>query len=222
MQRRSSTRASSLNDGSISWPPSPRAAAGSRRLKISCFSLNISRPKLGGPITSACDARRGAAGIADGPARRPRAWPSRQESRKHAQRRLRLIDADDCRGFNGGYEERPSFDGRRRRLLFERAKGRISIDGRCITSTNSIVLRSAVGAGLAIQARRRWATAHRATPSRAGRHQVHRRRQNGPAYNQRFRGGSFGSYSVCCWPQPSSSWPGLSGLSRPSTPFRVR
>jgi hypothetical protein len=35
------------------------------------------------------------------------------ESRKRAQRRLRFIDAANCRGFNGDYEERPSFDGRR-------------------------------------------------------------------------------------------------------------
>jgi hypothetical protein len=35
------------------------------------------------------------------------------ESRKRAQRKVRLIYAANYRGSNGGYEERPSFDGRR-------------------------------------------------------------------------------------------------------------
>ena len=68
------------------------------------------------------------------------------ESRKGAQRRLRLIDAANCRGSNGVTKNDRLSMGAGARRVFERAKGRISIDGRCITSKNSIVLHSALGA----------------------------------------------------------------------------
>jgi hypothetical protein len=68
------------------------------------------------------------------------------ESRKRAQRRLRLIDAANCRGSNGVTKNDRLSMGSGARRFFERAKRRISIDGRCITSNNSIVLHSAVRA----------------------------------------------------------------------------